>query len=415
MTELRNITLATVDPDSGLLDAFGRFRVSEPHTIFDSHQIFDDGDIANSAENFPQFWDQDEISGSGTSTTFSVDRASTKISVSNLTAGNRVRQTKRRMNYQPGKGQLVLLTAVFGAQATGITRTYGLFDDDNGLFVQQDDTGLYAVVRTYVTGSAVDTKVEQANWNVDTLDGNGPSGITLDMSKSQIIWIDFEWLGVGSVRFGFVVNGILYYCHQFRNTNSLANVYMSTPNLPVRAEIDNDGTGAALDFEIICSSVISEGGVEPQGISRSHDNGVTPVVMASTANKYALLGVRLRSSHLGLQLDLTQISILVTTVNDTAHWELHLNPTVGGTFTYSNLSLSGTQVATGAAANTLSADGEILLSGYVKTDQSVQIPARIAEKLGSLIDGTPDELVLVARPVQNNTSALAALNWRELL
>jgi hypothetical protein len=413
MTELRNITLAAVDPDSGLLDAFGRFRVSEPFTIFDSHQIFDDTDIADSAENFPQYWDNQQTSGSGTATLFDVDRASTTLSVGATTAGTRVRQTKRRMNYQPGKSQLALLTGVFEAAAAGITRRHGLFDESNGLFVEQTNAGLYVVIRSFVSGSAVDTKVEQANWNIDTLDGSGPSGITLDMEQSQIIWIDYEWLGVGTVRFGFVIDGMLFYVHQFVNANNNDSVYMSTPNLPVRAEIANDGTGAASSFEMICSSVSSEGSIEPQGISRTHNNGVTAVAL-NTANKHAILGVRLRSTHLGLQIDFKTLKILVTTANDTVLWELHINPTVSGTFAYSNLALSGAQTATGVSANTLSADGEIIDSGYVKTGESIAIPADISEKLGSLIAGTSDEVVLVCQRFAS-CSVVGALSWRELL
>lgn len=58
------------------LDAFKRLKISQPYTIFDSKQIFDDSDLANTVENFPLFFDNKEVSGSGTSTLFNVNQAS---------------------------------------------------------------------------------------------------------------------------------------------------------------------------------------------------------------------------------------------------------------------------------------------------------------------------------------------------
>ncbi|MHC4617380.1 MAG: hypothetical protein ACYTEQ_06460 [Planctomycetota bacterium] len=414
MTELRYLTLEAIDPLSGLLDAFGRQRVSEPQTVFDSHQIFDDGDLGALVENFPQYWDNQETSGSGTTTIFNVNRASTTLRVGATTAGTRTRQSKRRLNYQPGKSQRALLTFVFGAAGTGITREIGLFDDNDGLLLRQTPSNLQFVRRSNATGTPADTVVNQSAWDIDPLNGTGPSGITLDITKAQILIIDFEWLGVGTARFGFVIDGMIYYAHSFDHSNIIANVYMSTPNLPVRAQIDNDGTGAQSNLEHICSEVSSEGGIEPQGVSRAWDNDATAVTGAAVGTRYALLGVRLRSSHLGLEVDFTQMSVMLTSANDTAHWELHLNPTLSAALSYGNISLSGLQGAVGTG-QTITTAGEIILSGYVKTSDSTQIPADVAQKLGSLIDGTPDELVLSMTPLQVNTDAVAALNWRELL
>ena len=75
------------------LDAFGRSRVSEPYTVFDSKQL---------GSNQSLFWDDQETSGSGTSSDYSEDTSSTTLTVSATTAGTRVRQTFQRFNYQPG-------------------------------------------------------------------------------------------------------------------------------------------------------------------------------------------------------------------------------------------------------------------------------------------------------------------------
>ena len=98
-SDRRLLTSSKVSFASGATtDAFGRLRISEPFTIFDSKQLHN---------NQPLFWDDAETSGTGTSSAHSSARASTTISVSATTAGKRVRQSLQRFNYQPGKSQLV--------------------------------------------------------------------------------------------------------------------------------------------------------------------------------------------------------------------------------------------------------------------------------------------------------------------
>src|SRR6056297_3389277 len=229
--------------DTSNIDAFGRLRVSNPETIFDSKNIFDDPNIGAAEENQPLFYDNQEVSGSGTTTLYNKNTASQYLTVSENTARTRIRQTKQRFNYQPGKSTLVFMTFTFCDACSGIINREGMYDNKNGLFLEQDNNILSFVRRTYTSGSTVDNKITQNNWNLDTLDGNGPSGYSLDLTKTNILVFDYEWLGVGRVRMGFVIDGKFIYCHEFLNANNLTEVYMSTPNLPLRSEISNDGTG----------------------------------------------------------------------------------------------------------------------------------------------------------------------------
>ena len=400
MTELRRNFISAADSPS--IDAFARWRVSNPETLFDSKQIFD---------NQPLFWDDSEVSGTGTGSSHSVNEAATTISVGATTAGKRVRQTFRRFNYLPGKSQLILCTFSEFDTATGLSKEVGYFDDDNGLFLRSDEGTVSVVRRTYVTGSAVDNAVAQSSWNLDTLDGSGNSGITLDFTKTQILIIDFEWLGVGRARMGFVVDGIPVYCHEFNNANNLATVYMSTPNLPLRYSIENDGTGAADDFVHICSSVQSEGGQEKLGILRHTDSGSVSSLASGTT--YALLGIRLQSTKLGGNVELEALSVICSSTNDQAHWELRFNSTVAGTFTYSNQTNSVVQTATGSSSNTVTGGTEID-GGYFSTSLPVTSTIPNALKLGADIAGTVDEIVLTCTPITNNITVQASLTWREL-
>lgn len=387
---------------SGLGDAFGRLRMSQLFTIFDSKQIND---------NQPLFWDDQEVSGSGTSSTYNTGKASVSMNVSANTAGKRVRQTFQRFNYQPGKSQLIVLTANLNGSSSGITAGVGYFDDDNGVFFQAKDGAVYVATRSSTTGSVVDTKVAQADWNIDKMDGTGQSGVTLDPSKVQILFIDFEWLGVGRVRFGFFVDGVPIYCHEALHTNVDTTVYMSTPNLPVRYEIENDGTGVAAELLHICASVASEGGRQDNGILRHADSGT--VASMTSGNSYAMLGIRLKSTHLDVVTLIENLSILATTKDDTAHWELYFNPTVAGTFTYSDVTNSGLQVAIGSNTNTITGGTEID-GGYFSTALPITNAVPNALKLGSAIDGTPDELVIACRPITSSMGAEASITWREL-
>lgn len=399
--------------DTPSIDAFGRWRVSNPETIFDSKQIHD---------NQPLFWDDQQVSGGGTSSTHSVAKASTTIAVSNLTAGKRVRQTFRRFNYQPGKSSLIFITTNVSGIAAGITRRVGYFDDNNGLFFELNPDGfIYAVRRTKTSGSMVDNSVKSTNFNIDPMDGTGPSGVTIDPTKTQIIVIDFEWLGVGRVRMGFVVDGIIYYAQEFLNANNLTEVYMSTPNLPIRYEISNDGTGAAADLMCICASVISEGGTQDNGQVRYASTANVPVDCAVVGTVYGIKGIRLKSTALDETVKILKTAIQLQSSSDDFEWLLIYKPTVAGTPTWNDETNSSAQTATGATANTITG-GYIVTGGYVATatagSSSDQISSEIenALLLGSSISGTPDEIWLAWRALSNtNTTVEGSFTWRELL
>lgn len=392
-------------------DAFGRDRVAEPHTIFDSKQLFD---------NQPLLWDDSEVSGGSTTSTHSTALAASTMGVGATTAGNRVRQTFMRFNYQPGKSQLVMMTSVLDKSGggTGITRRVGLFDDNNGLFLE-DAEGTYQFVRrTKTSGSVVNNAAAQSAWNIDRMDGTGVSHKTIDFSKTQILFIDFEWLGVGSVRMGFVIDGHVFYCHEFLNANVLDVVYMSTPNLPLRYEIDNGGTGAASTMDHICATVISEGGSEKNGVLRYVSTGGTAVAAVVANTVYAVCGVRLKSAYIGATIDLESITLINENSQD-FECLVYLNPTVADVFTYGDETNSAVQTATGAAANTITG-GTVMSGGMVKaSNQGAGSTARDLDnalRLGSSIAGTVDEIVLAARPLAASTASFeGSIAWREIL
>jgi len=376
----------------GGVDAFGRLRVSNPVTQLDYKQLYDE---------LPLFYDDQETSGSGTSLTYNTNQASSTLAVSNLTAGTRVKQSKMRGFYQPGKGLLMYLTAVTGTCSTGITKRWGYFDDNNGLFFECAEGTLRVVRRTKTSGSPVDIAVDQANWNLDKLDGTGTSGKTLDITKSNIYGVDLEWLGVGGVRFFVVIDNQIIFCHQLYNANSLDVVYMSTPNLPIRYEITNDGTGGADSMDAICGSIISEGGnddiIKPVVATR----GTTSLAMNTTSGLYTpLVSIRLKSGQIGARINPEEVNAFVTTSNVDFHWKLILNPTIAGTDNASWTSIANSSIEYDISrdnTNTVTGGYE-LADGYGGTSNQVQSPVQGGNRsyltLGSNVDGSVDEIVL---------------------
>jgi len=398
---VRNIMLTEVSNPAST-DAFGRTRTSQPVTLFDSKQI------SNVYESI--FFNDVEASGSGTGSDYSANRASYTLSVTAETAGKRIRQTKQRFNYQPGKSQLILITGVFGNGAAGITKRVGYFDENNGLGLKLDENGASFFIRSNVTGTPADTEVAEVDWETDYIFKE--LGIqSVDFTKSQIFFIDFEWLGVGSIRFGFVIDGYMIICHQQNNANNLNAVYMSTPNLPVRYELENDGTGAADTLETICSSVMSEGGQEDTGITRYVSNGATQVDANVAGTVYALVGVRLKAANLGQVVKVISTNVMCT-ANPNFEWLLLLNPTVADTFTYGDVASSAIQLATGATANTVTG-GTTLAGGYTTSENAAINLEKSLYYLGSAIDGARDEIVLCARPLANSADIFGGITIRE--
>jgi len=277
------------------------------------------------------------------------------------------------------------------------------------------------VIRSSVSGSPVDTVIDQSDWNMDSLDGSYGDGnlyrILFDPSKSCIFYIAFEWLGVGTVQFGIVANGKMIPVHNAHHSQISTSVYMSTPNLPVRYEISNDGSGAASSMEQICSTVISEGGFSNSGVVRSVDRAGTGLAIGTGVNA-PILSIRLKSTHIGA----TAIPLSISTLNATTgsfRWQLILNPTIGGVDAASWQAVANScaeyDVAR-TASNTVSG-GTLLASGYASGDintASKEIESAIT--LGSTIAGVRDEIVLAIHnlSVQSETY-YDSIIFRELL
>ena len=402
-----NITGGNVTANfaSNTLDAFGRLRVSEPFTLFDTQARYYDHQQFSNA-----------IVGTG-NVVYVQNQSSFQLNVGSASGDSVISETKRVFPYQPGKSQLTMNTFCFNTPKTNLRQRVGLFGANDGVFFENDGTYNYMVIRSASTG--VEERVRQDAWNGDRLNGaggaNNPSGITLYPDRTQIYFADVEWLGVGSVRVGFVINGSYYTCHTFNHANQPGNtkVYMTTATLPIRYEITNTGatTGASMATQI-CSTVISEGGYTAYGVTQVAGTGINEKRLSSANTFYPIVSIRLASSRLDAIVLPTQLDFLSTSVNY-YQYQLLLNATLTGA-TWSGTSETGTvQYDTAATATS---GGTVVQSGYVASRTVVELSALsfFQFQLGRTLAGVSDTLTLVMATTSPNADTLAQVGWQEL-
>lgn len=271
------------NPSGMAVDAFGRARTSSPLTLFDSFHRYQDNGKASTSNT------------SGGTYTHHANTSMVELTVNSTSGAEVIRETNRVFAYQPGKSLQIMITFCMNEAKTGLRQRAGYFTDYAGIFLEQDGSDIYLVKRSNVTGTLTDTKIAKADWNTDPLDGSGPSNKTLDLTKAQIFFIDVEWLGIGSVRCGFIIDGQLIHAHSFHHANVLLTTYMTTACLPGRVEITNTGTmtGTAT-YRQACFTVISEGGYNLRGTPRTF--GMEPNVqreLTVAGTYYPVLAFRL--------------------------------------------------------------------------------------------------------------------------
>jgi hypothetical protein len=305
---------------------------------------------------------------------------------------------------------------------TNLRQRVGYFGTQNGLYIELDGNTLSFVERSLVTGSVTETRVNQANWNIDKLDGTGPSGLTLDITKAQILWMDIEWLGLGTVRMGFVIDGKFIHCHSFNHANLITSTYITTASLPLRYEIENTGTtSTASTLKQVCSTVISEGGYELRGAQLAVGVPVTaPVTLATAGTYYPLISLRLKATpnRLDAIVIITALSVLGTSNNTIYNWQVVASGTTsGGTWVSAGTDSAVEYKIDGGSIT----GGRILASGYINsTNQSSPTVDILKEALfttqleRNTFTGTPFELTLAITASTNASVAHGSVDFEEI-
>lgn len=389
------------------IDAFGRLRVSEPFTLFDSSHRFADNGLWSTS-----------TATSGTAT-FNASQGLMDLDVTTASGSEVLRETTKVFSYQPGKSLLVLNTFVMSPAKTNLRQRVGYYGTNNGYYLEQDNSSVSFVERSFVTGAVVNTPVAQASWNVDPMDGSGPSGITIDFTKAQILFMDLEWLGVGTVRMGFVIDGNFYVCHRFNHANLIASTYITTASLPIRYEITNTGvTTGASTLKQICSTVLSEGGYELRGSQQAVGTPITTAKNLGSAGTYVpIVSIRLKSTRLDGIAVATAISVIGNTAAN-YNWQVIASGTTNaGTWTSAGANSCVEYNLTGTSFT----GGRIIASGYFTATASTSVSVDIlrAALLSTQLErngltGVASEFTLVLAAGTGNESVFASIDWEEI-
>jgi hypothetical protein len=387
-------------------DAFGRARVTNPFTLFESqHRYFENSK-----------WNTDTATGGAIT---HVPAESVVNMAVTTTSGSRVyRETKRVFAYQPGKSLLIMTTFAMAAPKTNLRQRVGYFSALDGIYLENDGTYNYIVIRSQSLGTT--TRIRQDAWNADKFDGTGGSGRNIDVSKTQILWIDIEWLGVGDVRVGFVVDGALVLAHTFHNDNENTTTYMTTAILPVRYEIENTGTTAsASTMKQICSTVISEGGFELFGFQQAVGTPITTARTLTTAGTfYPIVALRLKSTALDDLAILTALSLLGSGNNINYNWKvLNASTITGGTWVSAGAGSSVEYNITGTGTS----GGDVLASGYFSSStQSSPAVDILKEALFKFqfernsFTSTPSVIALAIASDNGGANVYGSMDWEEI-
>jgi len=399
--------------DGGNVDGFSRLRVSSPFGVIDSKQLYNQ----NSSRT------TEITNGVGAAITYLPNEAATSLSVGTVSGEYVIRQSGRYLSYVSGKSQLIFATGVLGAGVANVVKRVGYFDDNNGLFFQLSGTTLSVVRRSPTSGAVVDTVVNQADWNLDKLDGTGKSRINIDTSKTQIFIIDFQWLGVGRVRYGFDIDGQMVYVHELLNANNLMTVYMSSPSLPVRYEIRNVGASAGGTLKEICYSVASEGGFAPPGAEFAVARDANPVSVSTYRPVFA---IRLKSSYNSKanrkSVRLLHADFFHTGNVDVLYSIVHINDPSGLTATWTSVNAdSGVEYSADISAvtgahvhtiiNTYSSSGSASSGApVVSSIESVNEHSYISQNYNS---DNSQMFVIYAKALSGTASVYGGFEWIE--
>jgi len=399
-------------PSSYAYDAFGRIRVSNPYTLFDSSNRYaDNGKFATAT--------------TGTATaTFNANEGLIDLDVGTASGDEVLRESYVVFAYQPGKSLLIMNSFTFDTAKTNLRQRVGYFGSDNGFYLEQNDSTISLVKRSKITGSVVNTEVTQANFNTDKLDGTGPSGFTLDLTTSQLMFMDMEWLGAGSVRLGFVIEGQFIIAHRFDWANQSTNTgtYITTASLPIRYEITNTGTVAsASQLKQICSTVISEGGYEMNGLQGVAGTPINSAYTLSTAGVfYPLVSIRLKSARLDAVALMSAMSTIGTGNTVYYNWKIARGGSItggtwvsGGTDSAVEYNITGTAFTSTGSVDLASGYNVSSNQGGGSTDLLKEALFRFQLRRDSFTS-TPEILTVLLATDTGGNDGYASMDWEEV-
>jgi hypothetical protein len=402
-------------------DAFGRLRTSDQYTLGDyKHIYYNDSSYLN-------------ISGNGGNLVYEQNESTVYLNVTTAVDSFAIHQTRLYHHYQPGKSQLIKSSFVFGDSTPNVIKRSGLFDNDEGIYLEMNGSILSWNIKSMITGTSAIVQTSSRDDWLDPLDGTGFSGVSLDFTKTQLLFIDFQWLGVGRVRCGFIHDGKAILAKDFYHSNVFNTPYLRNPSLPVRCEIRGVG-GNSGTMKQVCATVISEGGYAETGQDFSISAGNVGRICPTAGTRYPILAIRLKNTFKGLA---NRVSVRITnfTVYVENHgvlwelWKISSATELSGTVVWADVNTAESAVERSIHPTSINTTGALqLTSGFLPAGNqnagnnalSISDPTKAKRvTLTQNFDSTDSEIFVVTVTAvgtgnNTNTNAFASMQWREI-
>lgn len=379
--------------DNSPVTAFGEVSTSHLHQQVDLK--FPYGVLSNQVTS--------TVTGSGT-----VTGASSMAVLSTTAATNSSAkiESKKVSRYTAGIGIVTRFTAMFTAGAANSTQYIGIGDDTQGFFVGYNGTSFGINRRS----SSSDNFVAQASFNVDTLDGTGPSGMIIDKTKLNIFQIKYQYLGAGNVDFYVEEPNSKKYILFHRIKYAGANIAPSleNPTMPLYAKVVNTTNNTNIVLKTASMGAYSEGENEENGlryaISNSKSGITTETNVITLKNPTTFNGVTNRTPVL-----VDYMSIATDgSGNNTIGVRAVINTTLGGSPSYTDISTNLSVMQYDTAGTTLTG-GKLVLPTRVARNNQVR------EGLtGYGIILYPGDTFTVSASSATSVAVDVGLSWREL-
>lgn len=383
--------------DSPNLDAFGRLRTAAVTNLLDIKHVYDKNPLQVS-----------EVTAGTATSVFSQQYARVRMSTS---ANNDlvIRKSKTNPIYQPGKSQLIEASFSNFQIETNVIKRVGCFQSTtgspynsvfDGFFLESNGVTSGITFNIFLSGSCT-FSADSTTWNSTEFDPNN-----FDWSQTNLLTVDYQWLGVGRLRFGMVLSGQTFYFLDFTAANNIPTVYMSSPNQPIRYEIRQVGVGSG-NFDMICSQSSSEGALNGLYSTVSIPHTAT-TTMATSGTKYPYIGYRLKEGYISVTSQFSSISILNTS-NDNYLMTMEFNPTLSSTPTWTDIPNSAFQYSLGNGTPTITSPGHLMTSLIGEAGTSALTTTKIDDnqiRPGQNVDGTRDEMWICIEPLGANATFL---------
>jgi hypothetical protein len=383
--------------DSPNLDAFGRLRTAAVTNLLDIKHVYDKNPLQ-----------VNEVTAGTATSVFNQEYARVRMS----TSSNNdlvIRQTKTHPIYQPGKSQLFEGSFSNFQLQTNVIKRVGCFTSTtastynsvfDGFFLESNGLSNTISFQIWRSGTTIFSS------STTTWDTNEFDPINLNWSNTQLMTVDYQWLGVGRLRFGLALSGQTFYFTEHNCSNNESLVYMSSPNQPIRYEIRQVGSGSG-SFDMICSQTSTEGSLNGlySTVGVIHSSTAT---LSTSGTKYPYIGYRLKQLYKGVTSQYSSLSILNTS-NDNYLMTIEYNPTLSATPTWTDIPNSPFQYSLGVGATTITSSGHIMSSLIGEAGTSALTTIKVDDnqiRVGSNVNGTLDEMWVCITPLGANATFL---------